>query len=92
MFLDMLYTICTYGQEGAQTAATSEAPNVSSQSVDFIASLLMELVCPDVVPSVMEWIDEESVKAMIEKYVACFLSCLGFLVALFPFALCVLFS
>ena len=38
-----------------------------STDLDFLATLLMQSVCPDVVPSVDEWPDEETLKFNIER-------------------------
>lgn len=72
VWLDLLYSICV-----EQPAADTELEQTNhchvkmrSTDLDFLATLLMESVCPNVVCIEDEWPEEETLKFSIERFVS----------------------
>ncbi|XP_068726857.1 integrator complex subunit 5-like isoform X3 [Montipora capricornis] len=64
LFTDMVFTLCCISDQGDSdnTSAT-----LHHKYVDSLALLLMEIVCPDVIPITFDWPDEDSLKFTIER-------------------------
>ena len=63
MFVDAVFILCTCDQEDADSSNLT----LHHKYVDSLSLLLMELVCPDVVPITFDWPDDESLKFTIER-------------------------
>lgn len=63
MYVDTLSSLCKCGQDNEQK---DPVPMVTNNT-DLLASLLMEIVCPEVVPTVGEWPDEDGLKFTVER-------------------------
>jgi len=64
VFTDVLFTLCCIcDQEDTDSANLT----LHTKYVDSLALLLMEIVCPDVVPITFDWPDDDSLKFTIER-------------------------
>jgi len=63
MLVDIVFILCTCDQEDADQGNLT----LHHKYVDSLSLLLMELVCPDVVPITFDWPDDESLKFTIER-------------------------
>ena len=72
VWVDVLYSICVEQQETDPTAEVTTQYNVKMRStdLDFLATLLMESVCPNMVSPEDEWPDEETLKFTVERFVS----------------------
>lgn len=61
--MDVVFMLCTCDQGDADGSNLS----LHHKYVDSLSLLLMELVCPDVVPISFDWPDDESLKFTIER-------------------------
>uniref|UniRef100_A0A6P8HBP7 Integrator complex subunit 5-like n=1 Tax=Actinia tenebrosa TaxID=6105 RepID=A0A6P8HBP7_ACTTE len=63
VYINTLTSLCKCGQD---VEHKDQAAMVTSNT-DLLASLLMEIVCPEVVPTVGEWPDEDGLKFTVER-------------------------
>ncbi|XP_027049522.1 integrator complex subunit 5-like [Pocillopora damicornis] len=63
VFVDVVFMLCTCDQGDADGSNLA----LHHKYVDSLSLLLMELVCPDVVPISFDWPDDESLKFTIER-------------------------
>ncbi|KAL9989570.1 hypothetical protein ACROYT_G004133 [Oculina patagonica] len=63
VLVDVVFILCTCDQEDADSGNLT----LHHKYVDSLSLLLMELVCPDVVPITFDWPDDESLKFTIER-------------------------
>ena len=64
LFTDMVFTLCCISD---QEDTDNTTLTLHHKYVDSLALLLMEIVCPDVIPITFDWPDDDSLKFTIER-------------------------